>query len=118
MTEHRDSKGHFIKGNVPWNKRVVSSQREMTAFVGRKLIGRGLLKAERVQTICPACGQQVEAIATDDPLATPYSIKRNRAIGYLSGYCSLCYPSVNWLEYHRHVPSVGNMAAQLYCKMM
>ena len=21
MTEHRDKRGHFIKGNVPWNKR-------------------------------------------------------------------------------------------------
>jgi hypothetical protein len=27
MAEHRNKRGCFIKGNVPWNKRVDSSQR-------------------------------------------------------------------------------------------
>ena len=37
----------------------------MTSFVVSKVIGGGVLKLERVQVICPACGQQVEAVATD-----------------------------------------------------
>jgi len=57
MTGHSS---RLIKGNVPWNK-VDSSQREITTFIGRKLLGGGLLELERVQVICPACGQQVES---------------------------------------------------------
>jgi hypothetical protein len=30
MRERRDSKGRFIKGNVPWNKREDSIQRGIT----------------------------------------------------------------------------------------
>lgn len=33
--------------------------------VVRKVIGGGVLKLERVQVICLACGQQVQAVATD-----------------------------------------------------
>jgi len=29
------------------------------------MIGGGVLKPERVQVTCPACGQQVEAVARD-----------------------------------------------------
>jgi len=42
--------------------------------VVRKVIGGGVLQLERVQVICPACGQQVEAIATD---------------GRVKGYCTV-----------------------------
>ena len=38
-----------------------------------KVIGKGLVKLERV--ICPACGQQVEAVASDGRLNI--AIKRN-----------------------------------------
>jgi len=30
MTEGRDSRGHFIKGNVPWNKRLDIGRSEIT----------------------------------------------------------------------------------------
>ena len=30
MIKGRDSRGHFIKGNVPWNKRLDSTQRGIT----------------------------------------------------------------------------------------
>ena len=89
LTERRDSKGHFIKGNVPWNKRQDSPQKGMTSLVVRKvvkgklklklvpvvprMIGGGILKLERVKVICPACRQQVEAVATD---------------GRVKGYCA------------------------------
>jgi len=39
-----------------------------------KVIGGGVLQLERVQVICPACGQQVAAIATD---------------GRVKGYCTV-----------------------------
>ncbi|GAH98371.1 unnamed protein product, partial [marine sediment metagenome] len=37
----------------------------MTSLVVGEVIGGGVLKLERVRVICPACGQQVEAVATD-----------------------------------------------------
>ena len=33
--------------------------------VAHMVIGGGVLKLERVQVVCPACGQQVEAVAMD-----------------------------------------------------
>jgi len=48
----------------------------------KKLIGGGLLKLERVQVICPACGEQVEAVATD---------------GRVKGYCAVARQYVNFL---------------------
>ena len=99
MTERRDSKGHFIKGSVPWNKRVDSPQKGMTSWVVRKMlnegklklklvpvipkvISEGVLKLERVKVICPACGQQVEAVATD---------------GRVKGYCAAAKQYVDFL---------------------
>jgi len=78
----RDSRGHFIRGNVPWNKRQDSPQGEMVSLVvpevvgGAELkpklvpvmprvIGGGVLKLERVRVVCPACRQEVEAVASD-----------------------------------------------------
>ncbi len=78
----RDSKGHFIKGNVPWNKRAVKQGRDRKghfvkgnvplnkradssppAIADKMLIGGGAVKMDRVQVTCPACRQQVKAIA-------------------------------------------------------
>ncbi len=73
-------------------------QREMTSLVVRKVvnggrlklrlvqvvpkvISEGVLKLERVQVICPACGQQVEAIATD---------------GRVRGYCAVAKQYVDF----------------------
>ena len=44
----------------------------MTSLVVPRVIGGGVMKLERVQVICPACGQQVEAVAKD---------------GQVKGYC-------------------------------
>jgi hypothetical protein len=88
MTERRDTRGRFIKGNVPWNKRVDSPQKGMTSLVVHKMIGDGVLKLERVQVICPACGQQVEAVARD---------------GQVKGYCTIARQYVDFLiETHVH----------------
>ncbi|HUV56070.1 MAG TPA: NUMOD3 domain-containing DNA-binding protein [Dehalococcoidales bacterium] len=50
--------------------------------VVRKVIGEGLVKLERVQVICPACGQQLEAVATG---------------GRVKGYCAVAKQSVDFL---------------------
>ena len=54
----------------------------MTSLVVRKVISAGVLKLERVQVICPACGQQVEAIARD---------------GQVKGYCAIAKQYVDFL---------------------
>jgi len=50
--------------------------------VGPKVISEGVLKLERVQVICPACGRQVEAVASD---------------GQVKGYCAVARQSVDFL---------------------
>jgi|GEM_PF-5209318 len=87
----RDSRGHFIRGNVPWNKGQDSPQREMVSLVVPEVIGVAelkpklvpvmprviggeMLKLERVRVVCPACGQEVEAVASD---------------GRVRGYCTI-----------------------------
>lgn len=102
MIEDRDSKGRFAKSNVPWNKRVASSQREMTAFVGPKLIGGGLLKLERVQVTCPACGEQVEAVARD---------------GHVKGYCAVAKQYVDFVIETQRVPTDKPNTAKSMTKM-
>jgi len=47
-----------------------------------KVISEGVLKLERVQVICPACGQQVEAVASD---------------GQIKGYCTVAKQYVDFL---------------------
>jgi len=47
-----------------------------------EVIGGGVLKLERVRVICPACGQQVEAVATD---------------GRVKGYCAVARQYINFL---------------------
>jgi len=47
-----------------------------------KVISEGVLKLERVQVICPACGQQVVAIAKD---------------GQVKGYCAVAKQYVDFL---------------------
>jgi len=47
-----------------------------------KVISEGLVKPERVQVTCPACGQQVEAVAT---------------YGRVKGYCAIARQYVDFL---------------------
>ena len=54
----------------------------MTSLVVRKVSSEGVLKLERVQVICPACGQQGEAVATD---------------GRVKGYCAVTKQHVDFL---------------------
>ena len=56
----------------------------MTGLVVRQGERGGMqaVKLERVQVICPACGQQVEAVASD---------------GRVKGYCAIAKRSVDFL---------------------
>ena len=54
----------------------------MTSLVIGKLIGGGVVKLERVLVICPGCGQQVEAVASD---------------GRVKGYCAVARQFVDFL---------------------
>ena len=45
-------------------------------------ISEGVVKLERVQIVCPACGQQVQAVATD---------------GRVKGYCAVIKQDVDFL---------------------
>jgi len=55
----------------------------MISLAGRKEIHgeTGVIKLERAQVICPACGQQVEAIASD---------------GRVKGYCAVAKQYVDF----------------------
>ncbi|GAI17633.1 unnamed protein product [marine sediment metagenome] len=71
----------------------------MTSLVYKEIRGGvGVLKLERVQVICPACGQQVEAVAGD---------------GRVKGYCSVARQHVDFLIETQLAPQsvvrIGNL---------
>ena len=73
----------------------------MTNLVVRKEIRGGIevVKLERVQVICPACGQQVEAVASD---------------GWVKGYCAIANKSVDFLiETQRTDETKAEISAEL-----
>ncbi len=73
----------------------------MTSLVVRKEIHGGIevVKLERVRVICPACGQQVEAVASD---------------GRVKGYCAIAEQSVDFpIEKQRITKTKGEMPAGL-----
>jgi hypothetical protein len=58
MTQRRDGKGHFIKGSVPWNKRVDNSQREIIftcQFCGKSKPIEEMRIVDRFSPPLPAC---------------------------------------------------------------
>jgi len=56
--------------------------------VHKEILGEmGAVKLERIQVICPACGQQVEAVASD---------------GRVRGYCAIAKQNVAFLIEKQH----------------
>jgi len=53
----------------------------MTNLIAHKIIGGGVLQLKRVLVFCPACGQQVEAVARD---------------GQVKGYCAVAKQHVDF----------------------
>ncbi|MBA7608691.1 hypothetical protein ES703_15872 [subsurface metagenome] len=51
--------------------------------VGPGVISEGVLKLERVQVTCPACGEQVEAVAKND---------------HIKGYCAVAKQYVDFVS--------------------
>lgn len=74
----RDSRGHFIKGHVPHNKQV---DNDPPAIARNHLIGGGEVRVEHVHVTCPACRQQVDAIAMN---------------GRVKGYCAVAMQYVDF----------------------
>ncbi len=73
----------------------------MTSSVVHKEIHGGMevVKLEKVRVICPACGQQVEAVASD---------------GRVKGYCAIAKQSVDFLiEKQRTTETKAEMSAGL-----
>ena len=61
-----------------------------------------MLKLERVQVICPACGQQVEAVATD---------------GRVKGYCAVAKQYVDFLIETQRVHTGRHLTAETRAKI-
>jgi len=61
---------------------IAGKRLDMISLVSRKVIGGRVLKPERVQVICPACGGRVEAVARD---------------GRVKGYCAVARQFVDFL---------------------
>jgi len=60
---------------------------KLVPVVVHRVISQGLVKLERIQVICPACGQQVEAVVSD---------------GRVKGYCAIAKQYVDFLIEKQH----------------
>ena len=60
------------------------------------------MKLERVQVICPACGQQVEAVASD---------------GRVKGYCAVAKQHLDFLIEAQRVPIGRHFTAETRAKI-
>jgi len=67
-----------------------------------EVIGGGVVKLERVRVICPACRQQVEAVATD---------------GRVKGYCAVEKQYVDFLAETQCVPKRKLLTAETRAKL-
>ena len=70
--------------------------------VERKAISEGVVKLERVQVICPGCGQQVEAVAGD---------------GRVKGYCAVAKQYVDFLIETQRARAGNHFTAETKAKM-
>jgi len=76
--------------------------REKLVPAVRKVISEGVLGLERVPVICPACGQHVEAVATD---------------GRVKGYCAVDKQDVDFLIETQPVPTGKDPIAEMRAKV-
>ena len=60
-----------------------------------KVVSEGMVELERVQVTCPACGQQVEAVAAD---------------GRVKGYCAVAKQHVDFLSTQEIAAPIGSAA--------
>jgi len=65
-------------------------------------ISEGVLKLERVKVICPGCGQQVEAVATD---------------GQVKGYCAVAKQYVDFLIEPQRARAGNHFTAEAKAKI-
>ena len=62
-------------------RKVINERSLKLVQVGPKVLREGVLELKRCQVICPACGQQIEAIARD---------------GQVKGYCAVAKQYVDF----------------------
>jgi len=67
-----------------------------------RVISEGLVKLERAQVICPACRQQVEAVATD---------------GRVKGYCAVAKQDVDFMIETQRIPIGEHFTAETRAKI-
>jgi len=70
--------------------------------VGPGVISQGVMKLEQVRVICPACGQQIEAVARD---------------GQVKGYCAVAKQYVDFPIETQRVPTGKNHTGETKTKM-
>ena len=87
--------------NVLARKASGGAKLKLVVRVCPRVIGGGVLKLERVQVICPACEQQLEAIATD---------------GRVKGYCAVAHQYVNFLIEESPVSTGRHTTAEMETK--
>ena len=63
-------------------------------------ISEGVVKLERVQIVCPACGQQIQAVATD---------------GRVKEYCAVVKQDVDFLIETQQVPIGKHFTDEARC---
>ena len=74
----------------------------MTSLAVGKVISEGVLKLERIQVVCPACGQQVEAVAID---------------GRVKGYCAVAKQDVDFLIEPQRIRIGKHLTAETKAKI-
>lgn len=89
-------------GRVPKLRLVRVGPKLRLVRVGPKLISEGVLRLEQIQVICPACGEQVEAVAGD---------------GQVKGYCAVARQYVDFLNETQRVPAGENHPTESRTKM-
>jgi len=70
--------------------------------LGPKVISEGVVKLERVQVVCPACGEQVEAVARDSQV---------------KGYCAVAKKYVNFPIETQGIPAGKYLTVETRAKI-
>jgi len=81
---------------------IAGKRLDMISLVSRKVIGGRVLKLEHIQVVCPACGQPVEAVASD---------------GRVKGYCAVARQFVDFLIDAQRVPTGKHSTVEYRAKI-
>jgi len=91
-----------INGRAPKLKLVRVGSKLSLVRVGTKVISEGVVKLERVQVVCPACGEQVEAVAKDSQV---------------KGYCAVAKQYVDFPIETQGIPAGKHLTVETKTKI-